>query len=97
MNLFKTFQQQLVLILKQKRDHRLTSLLLIGNELAVSKDHLIKSEILNSLQFSGMGNFGLDIDSAFLPVKTRKGNERLFLIDGVHAHHLLKTGAHCLF
>lgn len=84
MNLFKTFQQQLTLILKQRKDHRLTELLLIGNELAISKDHLVKSEILESLQFSGVRNFGLDIYSAFVPVKTRKGNERLFFTDGVH-------------
>lgn len=94
MDLFKKFQQQLVLILRQKKEHRLTQLLLVGNELAISKDAQLKSEILNKLRFEMPQGSGLDVFASLVPVLTANGKERLLFLDGVHGdsiHSLLNV------
>ena len=81
--LFQEFQKQLVLILKQNKRHRLSQLLLVGNELAVSKNPIIKKKVLNKLLLNKHHVLNPQYFSALLPVRTELGVERLLFVDDV--------------
>ncbi len=84
MILFQEFQKQLVLILKQNKNHRLSQLLLVGNELAVSKNLVIKKKLLSSLIVNNGNHLNSQSFSALLPVRTATGMERILFVDNVH-------------
>ena len=83
MALFQEFQRQLVLVLKQKKNHRLNRLLLVGNELAVNKNLVIKKKLLNKLLLKSSHEFKSQYFSALLPVRTEVGVERILFVDDV--------------
>ena len=88
MQLFHEFQKQLVLVLKQKKNHRLSGLLLIGNELAISKNLVRKKKILSKLSLQTMSSLKSKHFSALLPVRTESGVERILFVDDVKGDSL---------
>ena len=83
MILFQKFQKQLVLVLKQNKKHRLSQLLLVGNELTVSKNLVIKKKVLSKLLLNNTPDINSPYFSALLPVRTEVGVERILFVDDV--------------
>lgn len=81
--LFDKFETELLLLLAQKPKHSLSELLVVGNEIAISKEPLLKEEIESSLGLSRSFELDVPLKLNSVPVLKAGRVERVLFIDGV--------------
>lgn len=80
---FLKFQTEAVKILQTCKDTQLGKLLLFGNELSVSKEPVIKQDVIRALRIASVHPDFPELSFEILPVKTATRKKRILVATGI--------------
>ncbi len=83
LNQFLKFQAETVRILRTCKDTQLGKLLLFGNELSVSKEPIIKQDVIRALRIASVHPDFPELSFEILPVSTADRKKRILVATGI--------------